>query len=302
VEDELFDEALMKTPEAAPWLKWIQEGTLARWSNDIVVYDADNVAGEGTSSESIVVGDKMQPTALFDLMASTGIQHFVQVSNPKFDHALNFSASLIQEPDKFIESPHGVFFASRGRTPEEIQTKKFPFRHSRDKLTILEELRQHLLTIPKIDTIRDSLIAISDEMYTNVMFNAPIDQNGFTKYAKVARNASVSLDDGKEGAITLAHDGRTMMIYCEDNYGSANPEMILGRIRDCFKLGISGAMRMQGAATGIGCYMMYEHSNTFIVAVRPRQKTVIACTLLMGLPAKLVTAIPKNLHVVYARS
>jgi hypothetical protein len=74
---------------------------------------------------------------------------------------------------------------------------------------------------------------------------------------------------------------------------------VVERISFCYKIGPGSAMNMEGGGVGIGCYMMIEQSNSFLMAVQPGKKSVVGAAVLLGLPKKLILSIPKNLHCVF---
>ncbi|OFZ18217.1 MAG: hypothetical protein A2Z20_11885 [Bdellovibrionales bacterium RBG_16_40_8] len=285
--------------EMAQWRKMIHEETLSRWSDNILLLDTNELKRTQTDENCVAIVDKFSTAAVMDIVATTNVKHVIQVSNPKFDHAANLSAALIQQPEHFFSSPAEIFFLHRQKEIPKYASESFSVRNSRDKISVLNVIETYLKDIDKISPILNNILSIADELYTNAVFNAPVDDMGKPKFAKMARSLPLEIDYNHEAKITVAHSEQLLFIYCEDSYGSLVPNKVIKRIDYCHKNGVSSSMNIKSyGGTGIGCYMMFEQCNSFFMTVQPGKKTIVGAALLLGLPGRLIAEIPKNIHII----
>jgi hypothetical protein len=281
------------------WRKLISDETLRRWPDDILVIPAEHLKdADWPVDRCIFVTDKMPNVTLLETMIKSGCRHIVQTSNPNMDHAINLSAHLIHHLEGFMEKPVENYFAWKSSTGTNFHQIKFLFRSSKEKRTTLDAIGSYLETISSATTVREQVLAIADELYLNAIFNGPQDKSKRPKFAKLQRNQAVDLEPNVFAELFVAHDSHTLIIGCEDPFGSLVPLQVIKRLRECYVQGASEVLNLESGGAGIGCYLMLEQSSSYFLLVNPGKKTVVMTSLPLGLSSKVTFMVPKNLHAI----
>lgn len=238
---------------------------------------------------------------MVDIVASSGVRHVVQVSNPGFLPAVDVAARMIAEPMSFIKDPITASFA--GSTGADVgapyQIVKFPFRNSSQKREIMAAIAAQLETLRKTRSIRDAAILIADELFTNVVYNAPGTKTAEKLNASPReRGLYAELDENQSAVISVAYNDSLLTICCEDTYGSIDPTAIVKRIQGCYQRGVASSINYGKGGAGIGCYMILDQSSSFVIAVEPGKKTVVSVSLPLGLSTKAAMAVPKIISLI----
>ncbi len=286
--------------DTVSWRNLVTAKTISRWPDEIVLLGAEDLGAiEGVPpSHCIAVTDKMSSTDMVALVKNTGVSHILQTTHPRFDHAVNLACSMIHTPIEIMNSPVEHFFAQRNVQPSQVKIEVFPIVFSKDRQATLKELSAYLETIDRTRTIRTSVISIADELFTNALYNAPTDKAKNKLYEKIERTTPVTMDPAHQARLVIASDDHVLLIYSEDSYGSIVPETVIDRLDQCHKHGVESIINFNNGGAGIGCYMMMAQTNSFLLSVQPGVKSVVGGILLLGLPARLVVSIPKNLHMI----
>jgi hypothetical protein len=132
---------------------------------------------------------------------------------------------------------------------------------------------------------------IADELLSNAVFNAPIDDSGSHMHSGDDRSGSRALANRDVVTLRYACDARYLAIEVEDRYGSLDRRTILRcltkattRARDKVSMGTRGA--------GIGLATVYGSCNHLVFNLEPGRRTqAIALVDVRFRPAELGNAV-----------
>jgi len=132
---------------------------------------------------------------------------------------------------------------------------------------------------------------IADELLSNALFNAPVDDSGTRHHQDDARGASRQLDGRDQVTLRYACDARYLAIEVEDRFGSLDRRTILR----CLSKATGRApdkVSMQTRGAGIGLATVYGSCNHLVFNLEPGQRTqVIALIDVRFRPAELINAV-----------
>ena len=136
-----------------------------------------------------------------------------------------------------------------------------------------------------------SATLIADELLSNALFNAPVDDSGAHHHQDDARGASRRLDGRDQVSLRYACDARYLAIEVEDRFGSLDRRTILR----CLSKATGRApdkVSMQTRGAGIGLATVYGSCNHLVFNLDPGRRTqVIALIDVRFRPAELVNAV-----------
>lgn len=113
---------------------------------------------------------------------------------------------------------------------------------------------------------------VTDELVTNALYNAPVDDEARHIFAAVDRRTPVSMPDDRVVVVRFAWDNRTFGLSTEDAYGSLDWQKVLAYMRKCFAGGDAQIDEKEGGA-GIGLYMVFNMVNRFVVNISPGRRS-----------------------------
>jgi hypothetical protein len=156
-------------------------------------------------------------------------------------------------------------------------------------------LEQFLTQKPELKSVTDLALQISDELYTNALYNAPFQS---TPEIRVDRTANIINSADKSIEFFAAFDADQLFVGCIDNHGSLDRDRMTAHLLKAYSthqaqpdLGTGGA--------GIGLKMVIDNSANFYVYCEKNQRTVICCGLLLkGRRSNLAET--KHLHIAFA--
>lgn len=236
-------------------------------------------------------------------MANTGVRHVVQTSHPEFEREVQSSLEMMNESANIFEDPVKVILRTVGR--QEIQEGKpdaayweREFTSSKEKDSILGEVRAFVQASPKSATILDAVVTSTDEMISNAIYNAPVDENNQHTFKDRDRSEKIELPSSGAAKIFMAHDGQWLVVGCVDPYGSLYPSQLLSHLARSYEAGADSVMNVDGpGGAHIGTRMMLDMCVGFYVAVEDGVRTLVAVTFPFGKSNRQMGKMPKAVHV-----
>ena len=154
---------------------------------------------------------------------------------------------------------------------------------------VLSKFEEFLISLPGTSAIRDSAFTVADELFTNGIKNAwPEGSN--------RRTTRPTLDG--EVQFFARSDGKRLIIGCRDNFGLLGFAKILARIQMCYENGVAESISQSEGGAGIGSFMVFNSSVSYYAAVSPGNHTVVCVALPLGISARKLSKLSKNIHLV----
>jgi hypothetical protein len=118
------------------------------------------------------------------------------------------------------------------------------------------------------------LLTVVDEMLTNALYNAPVDEYGRFRYASTDRNVPIYLAPHEAAQFKIACDGVRLGVSIADPFGSLSEPLLLEYLAKCFRRDTDQVDQKQGGA-GLGLYYMLQSMSQLVVNISPRQCTEV---------------------------
>lgn len=120
----------------------------------------------------------------------------------------------------------------------------------------------------------DRLLSIAEELISNALYNAPIDDRGTRLHAHKSRTERVVLEGASVRVKFLSDDARVALVV-RDPFGSLVPEVVFDNIARCLGAGLDQVATKQGGA-GLGLYTVLLASNHLAITVVPGRTEFVA--------------------------
>lgn len=171
-----------------------------------------------------------------------------------------------------------------------------PFEHNSlkiiDSLDYQEKIEQIINRMNLTDCFSEFntyLSQITNELITNALFNAPVDDNGNFLYQNLSRNQNISMVPGKEVTLEVLENNKKIIISVKDNYGSLTKEAIDQFINN------ASVIQKDGGA-GIGLYTTFRYCHKLIFNINRDKSTEVVVVLNKLKRNKQYSLIDKSFH------
>jgi hypothetical protein len=190
-------------------------------------------------------------------------------------------------------------------TPEELSREsehalialERNFDSSSQKHDVLTAMTNAMQTRAFPQTVIDDVVAISDELYTNAIFNAPfVDKNTYKNPGISRTSSEVKLTGGKFARMFLAHDENRLVVGCEDPFGTLDLERFLQKVRSTYQRGPAASINFGPGGAGIGSYIIFNAGSSLYFGVNPGVASLICCVIPLGMSNRKRMQLDKHLH------
>lgn len=203
-----------------------------------------------------------------------GLSDFNAISDIR-DFLLSFSIKKIWTPEILIQSPY--------------KTHTLQVVNSLDYQSKIQEMFSILDFSNCFDGFSAYLTQVTNELLTNALYNAPVNQEGLFIYKNKSRSEKISMLPGKEIEFKVLENDQKIVLSVKDLYGSLIKESI------DFHLNNNMVMKKEGGA-GVGLYTAFRYANKLIFNVRKQESTEVIIILNKLKRNKQYSLIDKSFH------
>ena len=143
---------------------------------------------------------------------------------------------------------------------------------SSQKAEVLQRAEAFAQAIGVEHRLGNLFCTVADELFTNAIFNAPVDAQGKSRHGHLPREAEVNLAAGEEVQFKLCCDGLKLGISASDPFGSLTRERLLQYLGKCFRKQ-EDQMDEKAGGAGLGLYYVFESLSHFVVNIAPGRRT-----------------------------
>lgn len=230
-----------------------------------------------------VIGISMHsPIWFLDKLVDCGYpDHIVNMNMPEFDNWI--IASL-------LKLKHTDFSGIHFYTKPDLKIWSIEINDSRQKDHYLNLVLSRISQNNIRGRLLNDIEQILDEMITNAIYNAPVDESGVKLYQQRSRSERVLLSDKQTATLSYAIDDKKIYLSVKDPFGSLTKERLLTYLSKCYKENHVYVENKRGGA-GIGLHKILRLSHNFVVNIDPGNFTeVISCISLNPAQQHLETA------------
>lgn len=207
-------------------------------------------------------------------LALEGTNHIMSLANPFHTEEEIWANYLLQN----IPNPQSSLLT-------DIELLILKFNHllrwdtqkSGDKRTMLESLQNAAKAKRSSSFVMDQLLLIADEWFTNA-----------ERCLRELGRGTIQVD--------LYHSDRSLWLFVKDDYGKLNLHQLITRILLAYKNGVLEVMERKRDGAGIGSYLAFRNSVTWLAAVRPEQETLLGARLLLDRNHDHMAQVAKSVH------
>lgn len=270
------------------------------WHLDLDVAALNPGAPLGIDSQCVGIADALAPERTLHFAVTANLTHVVQRQGHCFAEEMRAAENLVAAPASFREFPlcsilhPGHASPALERVPLLSEINFSSSAHKRDVMASVTSTLQDRHS----QTMVEDLLAVTDELFTNAIYNAPFVDLGSGANPGVSRQDQneIKYTGDKSSRMVLAADGTRLVIGCEDPFGSLNLPRYLHRIKETYVRGPAATMTFGPGGAGLGSYIIFNAGASLYFGVWPGIATVIYCVIPLGMSYRKRTLLPKHLH------
>ncbi|HWO18173.1 MAG TPA: hypothetical protein VNO30_05335 [Kofleriaceae bacterium] len=152
------------------------------------------------------------------------------------------------------------------------EVRSYTLADTRDRDTAVAELAKEVIASGLPERAGSLASVIADELLTNALYAAPVDEAGQRFRAQEARDQSRALTGREAVTVRWATDARYLAIEVRDSWGSIDDTMIATRLA-------SGAKRAPQTDGGMGLPLVYACCTQLVVGTAPAARTEVIALL-----------------------
>ncbi len=177
-----------------------------------------------------------------------------------------------------------------------VEPYRVEIRDSRLKQDYIQEVATYAQALGCNERVIELVETVADELITNAIYNAPRNDHGEPKYARLSRREPVELAEHEVGHLEFACDGDYIAIAQVDPFGALTQETVVSYLNRCLVKGPEQLSDASGGA-GIGLYRVFQSLSKFIINVDPGKRTEVICLLDLRLTMKRFRQAAKSFHI-----
>lgn len=240
--------------------------------------------GQRLDVQTVLAAEELDPSQVVSHLLDSGVNHLVQKNAKHFTKDICLSFDLLKKAESYFLNP-GAFIAGPAEDSVEVT-----FSTTLDKAGMRRQISQFLAKISSQNVI-ESAEAVVEELYMNAMLDAP-------REAAKRGQVNCTYDLGLHSVMRLHLVKDRLIVSCEDPFGSLDHRRFLKRMSEVYKKGAGESINFREGGAGLGCVIMFEHSESLYLGVVPGQRTVVSCVIPVGMSYRQRAQVKKSIHVV----
>lgn len=273
---------MKRWPEESPIYQDIDWKELEPSSIELLKLEKDSHFSSEEIQNKILVADSLDPEDVLRFMAHFNCEQIIQKRSSCFVHDIQKLQSLKNSSDLYFASGGSVFLQKIENSTE------IPFKKSEDKNALMTSITEFTEKFCS-GTVQMSVRAIAEELFMNATLDAP----------REAVKKNIKIDTLPPNLMRIYKGPDRLLISCEDPYGALPLEKTIQRMDQVYTVGAGTAMNLKaGEGAGIGCVIMFEHSEAMIFGVQPMKKTLVSCLIPLGMSLKQREQLKKSIYLI----
>jgi hypothetical protein len=116
-----------------------------------------------------------------------------------------------------------------------------------------------------MNRLSDNILIVIDELFSNALFNAPVDGDGYRIFKNMERHEKVRYPGNKNAKIFAVHTANDLFIGAVDPWGSVDRDGICQSLYHAYS---EGTVTEEVKAQDSDLRMMLDRSRSLVFSVR----------------------------------
>ncbi len=256
-------------------------------------YDKEDLDEDTDLSGKIAVGDHIQTSAFLKNFVENKLSNVVQTSNDDLPYELFIASIILKKPRLFLNNPLTIL-NSQDSSATAMRVWQENFNCTEHKERVMESIHKFIGRNKSMNRLSDNILIVIDELFSNALFNAPIDESGYRIFKNMHRNEHVRFPGNKNAKIFAVHTQNDLFIGAVDPWGSVDRD---GICHSLYKAYNERKVDETSKGAGFGLRMMLDRSRSIYILCEKGKRTLACCHMRLNISLKKVENVPKQLHI-----
>ncbi len=249
-------------------------------------------------STEVVVGKNLDDLETLRLAGHDNVSHVIQEEREDLKSKIQASINILNMPYSIFEKTFETVFFEEDNTannpPNEIHQLELPFHSSTQKSIILNHVEAFLKSNKISSTLRSRILLVCDELFTNALFNAPVERS----HKRISRTQKIHLNDELANILKIGISGDKLAVVCQDKFGSLNTKKYINHLASKYDKNGKNLINInEDGGAGIGSFLMYGYCQSMYLGVKEDQETLFCFVFSTDRKKNYETNQPKSIHL-----
>lgn len=256
-------------------------------------FDKEDLVDGMDLSDKVSVGDHVQTTAFLKAFVENKLSHIVQTSNDDILYELFIASIILKKPKLFLNNPLTIL-NSQESSSAAMRVWQENFNCTEHKERILESIHKFIGRHKSMNRLADNILIVIDELFSNALFNAPVDDDGYRIFKNMHRHEKVRYPGNKNAKIFAVHTIDDLFIGAVDPWGSMDRDGICQSIYHAYN---ERTITENSKGAGFGLRMMLDRSRSLYILSEKGKRSLVCCHMRLNISLKKVENVPKQVHI-----
>ncbi len=256
-------------------------------------FDKEELEESTDLTQRIAVGDHIQTATFLKAFVDNKLNNVVQTSNDDLTYELFIASIILKKPKLFLNNPLTIL-NSQDDSSSAMRVWQENFNSTDHKEQVLESIHKFIGRNKSMNRLADNILIVIDELFSNALFNAPVDDDGYRIFKNMQRNSHIRYPGSKNAKIFAVHTSDDLFIGAVDPWGSVDRDEIC---QSLYKAYSEGKVDESSKGAGFGLRMMLDRSRSIYLMCEKGKRTLTCCHMRLNISLKKVENVPKQLHI-----
>ncbi|MEM7645743.1 MAG: hypothetical protein AAF203_02435 [Pseudomonadota bacterium] len=244
-------------------------------------------------SHRVAVGDHIQTSAFLEAFVENNLSNVVQTSNDDLPYELFIASIILKKPKLFLNNPLTIL-NSQDAAASAMRVWQENFNSTEHKERVLDSIHKFIGKNKAMNRLADNILIVIDELFSNALFNAPVDDDGYRIFKNMQRNEKVRYPGNKNAKIFAVHTANDLFIGAVDPWGSIDRQGICESLFHAYK---DRTVAEDSKGAGFGMRMMLDRSRSLYLLSEAGKRSLVCCHMRLNISLKKVENVPKQFHI-----
>ncbi len=260
---------------------------------DAFSFDKEELTPETDLRGKVAVGDHVQTGTFLKAFVENKLSNLVQTSNDDLPYELFIASIILKKPQLFLNNPLTIL-NSQDTSASAMRVWQENFNSTEHKERILESIHKFIGRNKSMNRLSDNILIVIDELFSNALFNAPVDDDGYRIFRNMNRNETVRYPGNKNAKIFAVHTANDLFIGAVDPWGSVERDKICQSLYHAYN---EGKVSEESKGAGFGLRMMLDRARSLYFLSEKGKRSLICCHMRLNISLKKVENVPKQFHI-----
>ncbi len=256
-------------------------------------FDKEELREDLDLSDRVGLGNHIQTSTFLKAFVKNKLSHIVQTSNDDLPYELFIASIIHKKPKLFLNNPLTIL-NSQDSSSTAMRVWQENFNCTEHKERILESIHKFIGRHKSMNRLADNILIVIDELFSNALFNAPVDDSGYRIFKNMQRHEKVRYPGNKNAKIFAVHTSEDLFIGAVDPWGSVDRDGICQSLYHAYN---ERTVSENSKGAGFGLRMMLDRSRSLYLLSEIGKRSLVCCHMRLNISLKKVENVPKQFHI-----